>query len=68
MTTDKPTTTASAHYGRYVDERCPNCGKFVDREEAFFDRKNRENDGSEVLRFCDIECADEWHDQSTRTF
>ncbi len=48
-------------YGHYVDERCPCCGKFVEREDAFFDRKDRNNECSEVLRFCDLECADEWH-------
>ena len=52
----------ATRYGRFVDERCPNCGKFASREDCFYDRIDRNNDASELLRFCTLECANHWHE------
>lgn len=47
-------------WGDFDHERCPNCGKFANREDAFHDRKDRSDDCSPILRFCNERCADKW--------
>jgi len=44
------------------DERCPNCGRFVERNaDGFYDRLDRDNECSEVREFCNESCANEHH-------
>lgn len=44
------------------DERCPNCGRFVEHDaDGFYDRLVREDESSFVECFCNRSCADAYH-------
>ncbi len=51
----------AARYGSAEWERCPNCGKFADRDDCWHDLENRDELDSSILRFCTESCADRWH-------
>lgn len=44
------------------DERCPFCGRYIERDaDGWYDCEDRNDDDSPVHCFCTEECADKFH-------
>ena len=43
-----------------ITDKCPNCGKFVSKDEGFYTREKPDSDLSYMIICCDKECADQY--------